>query len=106
MDKVLVFESKEQAERVIPLNEIRKIRIDKLEICLVNTRKGFVAFEKECPHLGDDLSKGKINPDGEVVCPWHSYRFNLSTGDENENRCDSLIIYRTDWENEQLYVFV
>lgn len=106
MDKVLVFESKEQAERVILLNQIRKIRIGKLEICLANTRKGFVAFEKECPHLGDDLSKGKINPDGEVVCPWHSYRFDLVTGDENKNRCDSLAIYHTDWENEQLYVFV
>ncbi|WP_456459926.1 Rieske (2Fe-2S) protein [Reichenbachiella sp.] len=106
MDKVLVFESKEQAERVIPLNEIRKIRIDKLEICLANTRKGFVAFEKECPHLGDDLSKGKINLDGELVCPWHSYRFSLTSGEECENRCGGLKTYPVGWEGEQLFVFV
>lgn len=106
MDKVLVFESKEQAESVIPLNQIKKVRIGKLELCLANTSKGFKAFEKECPHLGDDLSKAKINPACEVVCPWHSYRFDLVTGDENKSRCDSLKIYHTDWENEQLYVFV
>ncbi|WP_420580503.1 Rieske (2Fe-2S) protein [Reichenbachiella sp.] len=105
MDKVLVFESKEQAESVIPLNQIKRIRISKLEICLANTRTGFVAFEKECPHLGDDLSKGKINPMGEVVCPWHSYRFNLTSGEECENRCGGLGIYQVAWEGEQLFVF-
>ncbi|MEP2023753.1 MAG: Rieske (2Fe-2S) protein [Reichenbachiella sp.] len=106
MDKYLVFESKEQAERVIPLNQIKKIRIGKLEICMANTRKGFLAFEKNCPHLSEDLSKGKINPQGEVVCPWHTFRFDLQTGDECENRCDELLTYHTDWENEQLFVIV
>ncbi|WP_422360906.1 Rieske (2Fe-2S) protein [Reichenbachiella sp.] len=105
MDKYLVFESKEQAESVILLNQIKKIRIGKLEICLANTRIGFVAFEKECPHLGDDLSKGKINPMGEVVCPWHSYKFSLETGEECESRCRGLRIYQVAWEGEQLFVF-
>lgn len=106
MDKYLVFESKEQAERTIPLNQIKKIRIDKQELCLAHTRNGFVAFEKSCPHLGEDLSKGKINSIGEVICPWHSYRFDLTLGDECENRCDGLQTFRTYWEGEQLYVFV
>jgi len=106
MDKYLVFESKEQAEKVIPLNQIKKIRIDKLELCLAHTGKGIIAFEKNCPHLGEDLSKGKINLEGEVVCPWHTYRFDMISGEECENRCDSLRTYRTDWENEQLFVFV
>ncbi|SMD34866.1 Ferredoxin subunit of nitrite reductase or a ring-hydroxylating dioxygenase [Reichenbachiella faecimaris] len=106
MEKYLVFESKEQAERVIPLNQIKKIRIGKEEFCLAHTINGFVAFEKNCPHMGDDLSKGKINSLGEVVCPWHSYRFSLTLGDECENRCDGLQTYRTDWENGQLHVFV
>lgn len=106
MDKYLVFESKEQAEQVIPLNQIKKIRIGKLELCLANTSKGYVAFEKYCPHLGEDLSKGKINPQNEVVCPWHTYRFSLISGEECENRCEGLRTYRTDWESEQLYVFL
>lgn len=106
MDKYLVFESKEQAERVIPLNQIKKIRIGKLELCLAKTHQGFKAFEKNCPHLGDDLSKGKINPMGEVVCPWHSYRFNLTSGEECENRCAELKTYRVEWEEEGLVVFV
>jgi nitrite reductase/ring-hydroxylating ferredoxin subunit len=36
--------------------------------------------------LGESLSKGKVNYLGEVVCPWHSYRYDLSTGEECAGR--------------------
>lgn len=104
MDKYLVFETKEQAEKAIPLNQIKKIRIDQLILCLAHTPNGFVAFERECPHLGDDLSRGMINSSFEIVCPWHSYRFDLNTGEENENRCKPLKRYPITWENHQLFV--
>lgn len=106
MEKYLVFDSKEQAEKTIPLNQIKKIRLDHQIVCLAHTQKGFRAFEKNCPHLGDDLSRGTLNPFGEVVCPWHSYRFDLYTGEECENRCKTLKVFRTDWESGQLYIFL
>ncbi|MEO9803621.1 MAG: Rieske 2Fe-2S domain-containing protein [Reichenbachiella sp.] len=104
MDKYLVFESKEQAEKVIPLNQIKKIRLNQMVLCLANTGQGFIAFENKCPHLGEDLSRGTINSSGEVICPWHSYRFNLGTGEECENRCKMLRTFRTDWESGQLFI--
>lgn len=106
MKKYLVFETKEQAERSIPVNQIKKIRIDQFHFCLANTVKGFRAFEIDCPHLGDDLSRGTLNPIGEVICPWHSYRFDLLSGEESENRCKTLKVFRTDWESGQLFVFL
>jgi nitrite reductase/ring-hydroxylating ferredoxin subunit len=106
MNKYLVFESKEQAERIIPLRQIRKIKIDSLLICLAHSQEGFIAFEKDCPHMSDDLSRGHLNNQMEVVCPWHTYRFNLINGDEAQNRCKSLMIYRTIWENNQLFVII
>ncbi|UXX80403.1 Rieske 2Fe-2S domain-containing protein [Reichenbachiella carrageenanivorans] len=105
MNKYLVFESKAQAQQVIPLHKIKKIRIENQELCLAHTPKGFMAFAKNCPHLGEDLSKGKINPFGEVVCPWHSYRFSLASGEECENRWKTLKTYRAEWQGECLYVY-
>lgn len=106
MDKYLVFESKEQAEKAIPLNQIKKIRIDKRLLCMAHTLQGFVAFDKNCPHLGDDLSRGTLNNSDEIVCPWHSYRFSLHTGEESEKQCGTLQIFRTDWESGQLFIFL
>lgn len=106
MNKYLVFESKADAERIIPPFQIKKIRIENQELCLAHTPKGFIAFAKACPHLGEDLSKGKINPFGEVVCPWHSYRFSLTSGEECESRCPSLKTHRTEWEGGCLFVFL
>jgi nitrite reductase/ring-hydroxylating ferredoxin subunit len=38
------------------------------------------AVENECPHYGVPLDDGLVD-DGCVVCPWHSWRFDLATGD-------------------------
>lgn len=38
-----------------------------------------VAFEDACPHAGAPLSAG-VCRDGEVVCSWHGFRFDASTG--------------------------
>ena len=106
MNSVLIFDSKSAAERIIPLNQIRKIRIEKMEICLAHTTEGFIAFEKECPHMSDDLSKGKINYQMEVVCPWHTYRFSLNTGQESNQKCKDLKLYKTEWIAGELFVWL
>ena len=38
-----------------------------------------VAVDAECPHEGGPLQDGMIE-DGCVVCPWHNYKFELSSG--------------------------
>lgn len=106
MTKCHVFHTRQEAESIIPLNTIRKIQIEDRQYCLANTSQGFIAFEKECPHLRDDLSKGTLNTTPEVVCPWHSYRFNLITGDEHANRCGSLKIFQTEWDADGLHIYV
>jgi len=39
------------------------------------------------------LSKGKVNYLGEVICPWHNYRFDLQSGRESSTRSADLITY-------------
>src|SRR5262245_21436033 len=39
----------------------------------------FKAIDGNCPHRGGPLAQGSIE-DGEVVCPWHAWAFNIDTG--------------------------
>ena len=100
----LIFDSKEEAQKVIPLNTIRKIQIEGKQYCLANCANGFVAFQKECPHAGADLSKGNINSLGEIVCPYHAYIFDLKEGAEDRRRCKNIKIYETVWDGGKLYM--
>jgi nitrite reductase (NADH) small subunit len=47
--------------------------------CLGNLNGELHALNGVCPHRGGPLGQGWV--DGEsVVCPWHSWSFNLRTG--------------------------
>ncbi len=88
MEQHKIFDSLAEAEQMLPLGKPQKLRVSgRAEaICLVRTRTGIFAVADSCPHLGDSLSRGTTNYLNEVVCPWHSYRFSLHTGQECENR--------------------
>jgi nitrite reductase/ring-hydroxylating ferredoxin subunit len=104
LNKHLIFENKSEAEKAIPLNSIRKIKIEERIYALANTPKGFRTFSRSCPHAGADLSQGRLNYLGEIVCPLHAYRFNFLDGEEDSRRCPSIKIYQTFWEEDKLYV--
>lgn len=106
MEKHLIFESEAEAYKIIPLNSIRKIQIAEKQYCLANTSKGYVSFQKECNHSGADLSKGNLNDFGQIVCPLHAYMFNLKTGEEDRARCKNIKVYKTVWEEGNLYVYL
>jgi nitrite reductase (NADH) small subunit len=53
------------------------------------------ATQARCPHKAGLLADG-IAGDGKVICPLHSYRFDLATGASLGNACHSLTTYRTE----------
>ncbi|MGL1885031.1 MAG: Rieske 2Fe-2S domain-containing protein [Reichenbachiella sp.] len=93
MIEVLLFDSLQLAEKTIGLNETKKFSFEDHEFCVHRNSKGLFAFESKCPHMSDEMTKAKVNASNEVVCPWHAYRFDLSTGEESEQRCKALKIY-------------
>jgi nitrite reductase (NADH) small subunit len=44
----------------------------------------FFAIEDICPHMGAFLSHG-YRKEGSIVCPWHNWEFDLSTGNCTSN---------------------
>lgn len=67
---------------------------DKTQILVLKNKNSYYACESVCPHAGGELSKGLLNDIEELVCPVHSYRFNLDTGKSPD--CDLFTLKRYD----------
>ena len=55
------------------------VRVKGDEIAVFRHEGQLHAIQNICPHEGGQLCKGWIE-EGEVVCPFHGYKFNLKTG--------------------------
>lgn len=91
--EVKLFDSIEEAKKVLNENAPRLVQFEGKNICIILTNDEIVAFENECPHMGHPLHQGNMNYLGEIVCPLHTYRFNITDGEESEKRCKSLRFY-------------
>ena len=40
----------------------------------------FFAVTRHCRHVGADLSKGSIDEEGCLTCPWHGAKYDVQTG--------------------------
>jgi nitrite reductase/ring-hydroxylating ferredoxin subunit len=99
-----VFDSEEEANTKVPVRKLQQIIVGGKTLCFAHTPNGFFAVEDACPHLGYSLSKGTTNYLNEIVCPWHSYRYNLGNGRECEYRSKNAILYPVDVRNDGIYI--
>lgn len=88
-----LFDSQAKAKEILKHNQPRMVRAGDKEICLVLSGDSLFAFQNACAHMGENLNRGTVNYLNEIVCPLHTYRFNMTTGDEAERRCTALKVY-------------
>jgi nitrite reductase/ring-hydroxylating ferredoxin subunit len=50
------------------------------KICIGRFNETLFAFAHKCPHAGGYLSDGYIDALGNVVCPLHRYKYDISNG--------------------------
>jgi len=101
----LLFASLEEAYQQIPLNKTLRMVVAGHILCVVHTQDGLKAVDDACPHLGESLSKGRVNYLNELVCPWHSYRFSLKYGQEVQGKyCKDLKFYKIVFVDNQVFV--
>jgi nitrite reductase (NADH) small subunit len=78
---------------MIPFGEGRDFRIDDVSVAVFRNRDGkLYAVQSTCPHREGPLADGIIG-EGKVICPLHSYKFDLATGQAIGNDCPSLKTY-------------
>lgn len=64
----------------LPPGTGRTVEVRGVWIALFNIDGAFYAIDNACPHAGGPLGEGKIREGGVVECPWHGWRFHITTG--------------------------
>ncbi len=77
----------------LPLGEGRIFQVGHTAVAIFRTRGGEVfATQASCPHRGGPLADGLVGAE-KVICPLHSYKFDLATGEPVGNACEALKTY-------------
>ncbi len=84
--RIKVFESSIEAELFLPEGKVYGVQVDGKKICLVRHQQTIYAVPDKCPHEGYPLSKGYCTKEGELVCPWHKYSFDVKNGMRTKGR--------------------
>lgn len=59
--------------------EAREFPVAGRAVCVANADGQLSALDNVCIHRGGPLSQGLVE-DGKIICPWHGWAFDLSTG--------------------------
>lgn len=63
----------------IPDGEGRSYEVDGKAVAVFNLHGTFYALDNTCPHRGGPLGEGYLE-EKVVTCPWHGWRFDVTTG--------------------------
>jgi len=73
------------------------------DVCLARVSGELRAVENICPHRGGPLGQGWIEG-GAVVCPWHSWTFDLKTGEAEFPEGERVKVFAVKVEGEDVLV--
>ena len=63
----------------IPPGESASFQVGDRIVAIFNDDGQFFAIDDLCPHMGASLAAGHVE-EGEVICPWHAWRFCIRDG--------------------------
>lgn len=93
MEWIKIFQDEKQAMAVMKEDVPQLIIVGEKRICLALHNGKFFAIQDKCTHSGESLSKGTVNYLGEIICPFHGYRFDLNVGAACDSSSPDLATY-------------
>jgi nitrite reductase (NADH) small subunit/3-phenylpropionate/trans-cinnamate dioxygenase ferredoxin subunit len=87
----------------VPPGEVRVVDADGKSLAVFNVDGVYHVIDNDCPHRGGPLGDGDL--DGEIVaCPWHGWRWDVTTGASVNNPAVRVACYPVSLERDQLFV--
>jgi NAD(P)H-dependent nitrite reductase small subunit len=90
------------AKDIVP-GEGRVVEVHGNEVALFNLNGTFYAIDNMCVHQGGPLGEGMLEGES-VICPWHSWRYNVKTGVCSTNPSMKVKTYSVKIEDGQVKV--
>ena len=104
MEWVRIFLSRDEMLGALTENKPRLLQARGKKICVVYRESKLFVVQDSCTHNGESLSKGIVNFQGEIICPWHGQRFSLKTGREGSEQSRDLVTYPVKETEEGIFI--
>jgi NAD(P)H-dependent nitrite reductase small subunit len=97
-----------QYQKVALISEIapgnsKVVEVDEKVLAIFNVGGAFYATDNTCPHRQGPLGEGSL--DGKTVsCPWHGWKFDVTTGNCRTNPLTKLTTYPLRVEGDAIMV--
>ena len=90
-------------ENELQEGSMKLVKVEGLPVLLIKQFGQIYAIDNRCPHMGCMFSGGTL--DGSViVCPCHNWRFNLKTGEYEEDPGMKLVSYKSKVDSGKIWV--
>ena len=74
-------------------------------VALFNVEGRYYAIDNACPHRGGPLGEGDLDG-GVVACPWHAWRWDVTTGANTNNPAVKVACFAVIEEGGGVFVAV
>ena len=92
-------------EKELQESAMKLVKVDVTPVLLVKVSGQIFAIDNRCPHMGCGFSGGSV--DGYMlICPCHDWRFDLRTGEYEDNKDMKLTFYEWKIKAGKIYVKV
>ena len=89
---------------LVPAGKIFSLQVNSKNVCVTLFDEKLFAFAAKCPHAGGFFEDGYIDAVGNVVCPVHRYKFNMSNGRNSSGEGYYLKTYPVEERPEGVYL--
>jgi nitrite reductase (NADH) small subunit len=87
----------------VPPGQIREFQLDGHTIAIANLGGSFYAIDNTCLHRGGPLGQGILEGQ-KVVCPWHGWEYDVTSGKVALNPAVGVNCYRVEVRGEDIFV--
>jgi len=87
----------------VPVGQGRVVEAEGKVLALFNVDGAFYAIDNACIHRGGPLGEGDL--EGRIVlCPWHAWRWDVTTGANANNPAVKMACYQVIVEDGDVFV--
>jgi len=83
--------------------QVVEAEVGGVDVCLANLNGELSAMDNWCPHRRGPLGQGWLEGEA-VICPWHSWAFNLKTGKADYPEHEKVDVFPLRIEGEDVFI--
>lgn len=87
-----------------PANGLLEIEVTGRSVCIGRDGDNLRGCAAKCPHAGGKLAEGYLDGQGNIVCPLHGFKFDLSNGRNVTGEGYQLRTYPIEVRGDGIYI--